>query len=427
MGYVCRKVMVYKKTSQGDFLRDATWDSVGTELTDCKNVRIQKGIGKIRNTFEFELGRGDSFYVGDEPEIAAEDLVRIWIWRDSMNPADSDLEIQGIVRNVRNEVNTKKNSILVSGNDLTEAFFDIDLPTNYQNKTCVEMLRMLIEEVRDKTGRNIYWDYARNPQVKTDGSTFPDKNLVLNYTKVYELLEKLTSHEYTEDGKYYYWIESRDGKNYFVLSPPGYTATKTFSVGVDAFGYSLDKNKENVVNYVIFNCGSDLYHNAVESVTYDVSSIAKVGFKTRYMVEESTTALFSSYHDVERRKNISSFNPDEEGYPQSEFPTTYPYTFYIDGTVVNSDKEFNNHLRELALAEGKLIADQLIYMSKYPFFELGFSRRYNKDYMPGDIVLCDLNFRNLNLPFRLADTSISLDGIQYSFTQDETTLDFERT
>lgn len=426
MGYVCNKVMLYKKVSQGDFLKDASWEDTGTELTNCKNVIVKKGIGKIRNTFSFELSRGDEYYVGDQPDIAAEDLVRIWMWRDSENPSDSDLEMQGIVRNVRSEVNTKKNVIRVKGNDLTESFFDIDLPASYQNKTCIEILRALIEEVRDKTGRNIYWDYDNNPQAKTDGSTFPDKNLVLNYTKVYEMLEKLTSHEYTEDGKYYYWVESRDNKNYFVLSAPGSTITKSFSVGEDAFDYTLDKNKDNVVNYVIFNCGSDLYNNAVESVTYDVSSIAKAGFKTRYMIEESTTALFSSYHDLERKKNISDFNPDDDNYPQDEFPTSYPYTFAIDGESVDNDKEFNNHLRELALAEGKLIADQLIYMSKYPFFEFNFNRRYNKDYSPGDIVQCDINFRNINLPFRLNDMSIDVGGVEYSFKQDEDTLSFER-
>jgi hypothetical protein len=66
---------------------------------------------------------------------------------------------------------------------------------------------------------------------------------------------------------------------------------------------------------------------------------------------------------------ISLFNPDADGFPQDDYPTAYDYTF-TDGTVVGSDKEFNDHLRDKSLELGKKIAFRIVELNGKPLYNI---------------------------------------------------------
>jgi hypothetical protein len=422
MGYVCQRVEVVKKV--GD-----DWTGTTTVLSDAYDVQVRRGVGKIKDTFSFKINRGrDYFALGAANPLQSENLVKIYFWRDSTIYADTDLEIQGTIEGVTQKISSQGDLLVVTGNNFSEMFFDVMLPLNERQKTWVEIIKKILLEMRRISGAKVFWAVngvngwtgASNPNLKNDGtSNFPKKDLVLNYTRISEMLDNLTSDEYTSDGKYIYWLEPEGTNYYFRVAFKSSSVAGTLTQGENSYDLDVKKSKEDVKNWVVYNCGTDLYGHSVEDLYYDVSSIGENGMKQYYATEE-TQDLFNNLWNTERNNpgKISSFNPDADGFPQDDFPTAYNYTF-LDGTVVSSDKEFNDHLKSKALEEGRRIAVRIVDFHGKPLYQTTFNMLYTKNYVPGENWFCVIPWRGVERNLRVNDLMQTIAGSQFVVEEDE--------
>jgi len=192
---------------------------------------------------------------------------------------------------------------------------------------------------------------------------------------------------------------------------------------IDDDDIKIEKNDDEVKNYVIYNCGNDLYGNVVEDVKYDSESIGKLGYKDYYANEE-TQNIFTSNWNKERFINPSLFNPDSDGNPQEDFPTSYNYTM-ADGTVVSNDKGFNDALKSISLRQGLIIATNIINNSKKPKYNLKYVERFTNTFTAGQTWQCVFPHRNIDRPLRLIDMKQSVNETSLEFEEDEANASFD--
>lgn len=369
MGSVIKKVVHVPKDGED-------WDEASAvELSTARNIQVNAGWGSIKDDFSITLSNGSAFFddkfTSVTPYIEEEDLIRIYIKdnaADSYTFVDDDLIIEGTVRQANQEVNESGNIVTINGFNFAEVFFDAEIPFPPFNEefddsgTCMEMARAIVDFLSDAMGVPISWD-TTNPSVKKDGITsFPTKNLALNYTPVFVILEKIFSTEFTEDGQYYWYLKKSSGNQRLltVLPKTNTTQSLVFDQNLMINNLSIERGKDTVKNFVIYNAGIDLYGHSVEDYTVDVSSVGKYGWKTHYMVEE-TGMIFGALFQEEVKNNAGSFSFDAEGNINSNFPTSYPYTFSFDATKsAANDAEFNNVIKVEALRQGLEQADRLI-------------------------------------------------------------------
>lgn len=425
MGYVCQRVEVFPKDG-------STWSSSGTVLTDAYGVEVKEGIGKIKNSFSFYMPLGRTNFNTTTKNLISENLVKIWMWRDTTSYTDSDLIIEGVIRSVNQDISDGGDVLSIKGDDFSEVFFDVETPLNQQDKTWVEISKQILQDLRGRNDKPIYWaDSANgwtgtpNPTVKNDGTAFPRKTLILNYTKVSEMLEKLTSDEFTEDGQYLYWIEKQGTRFYLVCRYKSGSTAGTITQGTEGYQIKIQKDKEDVKNFVIYNCGSDLYGNSVEDVYYDTGSIGKIGYKTYYATEE-TQDLFTNAWNTERwdKAKNASFNPDADGNPQDDFPTSYPYVF-TDGESVANDKAFNDYLKQLALGQGEQIATRIVDLSANPRYNIEHNTLFTNNYNKGELWQCVFPWRAVNRPLRIEEARYVIGETSLQLVEDETTAEFD--
>lgn len=418
MPNVIKKITYAKKLGEG-------WDTE-IELPPAKMQEIVIGWGSQKDSAKIDLPRANYYFDSSNPtstpDISEEDLVRFYVAKNVSVPytfTTDDLLFEGTVDTATQKVSEKGNIVSVSTFNFYEAFFDVELPYYEENLNFIEHAQTLLRLLQ-QAGTIIQWDSA-NPTLKKDGSTsLPKKALALDYTPAFIILEKLCDNEFTEDGQYY-WYLSKDttGQRKLSIRAKDNNAIGTIDETVPLQNISVEKGKDAVVNYVIYNVGIDLYNNTVEDFIFDASSIGKYGWKTHYLQEE-TGSIFSSLFAQEVTQNSSSFSFDSNGNLSDSFPTSYPYTFYFDSSVTAAnDSDFNEELRIKALTLGEFVAqDEIDQLSKTQYI-VNLNVPFSNDYLIGGLYTFNLpKLRNFDKQLRLKQITYSLNGMTLSFDQD---------
>lgn len=187
----------------------------------------------------------------------------------------------------------------------------------------------------------------------------------------------------------------------------------------EVFEPAFTKDRDAIKNYIIYNCGTDLYGKAVESLTYDLDSMSDVGPKQYYATEE-TGDIFVNTWNKERFRNKSQFNPGTDSLPKSDFPTTYPYVLE-DGTSVSSDEAFNERLRVISVAQGKVVADGIIKTSQRPRYSVVHNARFTNQFTVGQLIDCQYPSRNINRKLRIVEITHSVEGTSLTLDEDIST------
>lgn len=418
-GTVYQRVYVYKRA--GD-----TWSSTYNDLTlKASDVQVKKGIQNIKDTFSFRLNKAHTFFTGVIPDIDYGDLVKIWMKRDSYTFLDADLLMEGVVDSTPMKIDTTGRILEVKGNDFFETCFDVQVPVSgYEGteKTWREILIGLMNRWEFQS-RNLYWD-STNPTTKTDSSSFPKLNIALNYTPFYQIVEKLTSNESTGDGQYIYYITSSGGNRYLTIRAKTETVSLgTFTEGILTESIDVDKNKDDVKNFVVYNAGNDLAGNPIEYVEYDPSSIGKLGYKYYYMIEETADVSTTIMQEEVKLNGGANFNWSAGKWTsESHYPTAYNYVWnqkLASATVTSiSATDFDDDLRDLSLQSAKIVARRLIDESKTPKYSTKENFKFRNDFVLGglyDVVIPD---RNLNRKLRITEATYALTGTDITFEED---------
>jgi len=291
-----------------------------------------------------------------------------------------------------------------------------------------EIQLTLADDIFPSTGGN--YIIIGGVSTKSDGTSFPKLDIALNYTPFYEITERLTSNENTKDGQYYYFVRSAvNGKRYLTIrNMQEVDAIATFSQGVTTEGISVDKGKDEVKNFVVYNCGTDLAGNAIEDVYYDLGSIGKVGFKYFYMVEESADISGNIMSTEAKADGGINFNWDatEEKWTSSDhYPTGYNYTWVSfkdesGSTITSTDADdFNSDLSEIALLAGKQAARRYVDNTKNPPYTETLNFPFRNNFILGGLYNVNLPGRNVNRPLRIKEASYSIkNGTDITFEED---------
>lgn len=499
MGYVLRRIEIYPRVGNG-------WSTTPRVLTEASFPDLRLGWGKIKDSFSFTLPAARQYF--ELQALDYESLVRIFVWRDRLayNP-QTDLLMEGVIADLPQTVSDKGNVVTVRGFNFSEVFFDNLIPLSQENVTFIEMARAVIEflnggGVNARAIRRAYW-HPSNPVRKSDGTAFPTKTLILNWTSAANIMEKLMTEEFTEDGQYLWYFEqykallggsinasdtsvtlaplagggsvatelpdtgqfyvdseliewtSRAGSTLTIVRGRGGTTAASHLAGAtvvvagqyhlrierrgstpsattiseaaqvadpglqdDGFDYSFVKDKDDVVNYVIFNCGTDLYGKAVEDVTYDLESYASE--RKEYYATEETADIFNNLWNKERDRSRSRFSPNSEGLPTAQFPASYPYVFE-DGVSVANDEAFNDELRTRARVQGKAVADRLLTDSKNPRYGASFQMLFFNSFTPGQLVDTTFPSRAVVRKLRVAELRHGVTGTGIVLEEDAAT------
>lgn len=403
-------------------------DSWGTEveLPSASMQEVVVGWGSQKDSASFTIGKGKDFMDNENnsvtPFFDEEGLVRFYAAKNVSIPytfTTDDLLLEGTIDSVPQNLGEAGNVVNINTFNFYEVFFDVELPYYEQSATFVEHARKLLTELQ-KAGTVVTWD-SNNPTLKKDGSTsFPLKPLALDYTPAFVILEKLCSEEFTEDGQYY-WYLSKDsnGQRKLSIRAKDTSIVDTINESFPINNISITKGKDAVVNYVIYNVGTDLYGNSVEDFTYDASSIGKYGWKTHFLIEE-TGQLFSSLFAEEVSENSSSFTFDSNGNLTDNFPSSYPYTFFFDSSVsASNDSDFNEELRIKALSLGFDVADAFIKQTAKTQYVVDIDMPFRTDFQIGGLYAFDLSrIRSFDKRLRLKQVTYALNGVRLSFDQD---------
>jgi hypothetical protein len=423
MGFNAFRVELYKRAGYD-------WNmTYGAVLNTARDLKIELGAQAAKDTFSLKLDNGKLFFDGLNsqitPDIEEQDLVRVFGKKDFTTGytfTNSDILFEGTVNTGNQQLSDSGDILSVEGFNWFEVFFNVSIPaggTNYTNKNCMEMLRTLVTVDLKHSGIDITWD-PLNPATKTDGTSFPLKTLATNYTPTFMIIEKLASNDYTADGQYVYYIgQGSDGKRQFSIRPQKTTPETTVITDLLPIeSVSIERGKDNVKNYIIYNCGTDLYGQSVEWYTYDATSIGRYGWNTYYAIDE-TGQMFTSVLNNEIRAKKSSFTFDSNGNLTSSFPSSYPYVFAADGTSVANANDYNNQLRTLALAQGFERAQALITQVNKAYYNVSITMPFRTDFLLGGLYNIQLTkVRSFSNQLRLRYITYTTTQAVFTFDQD---------
>jgi hypothetical protein len=449
LSYIVKRVHLFHKSKSNPL----EWNTVVDEdlSGDAINFNHSKGVGAVKDSFAFDLQDASRFF-NPITRIVADDLVKIWVKRGSSSFTDEDIFIVGIINAIDYKNDTGSEIATIKGYDFSEVMFDFQVVPRYTNKTAPEIIRTILEEdpIKDRgiTAGTIQ-------ELKNDGTPFPKKNLAGSYTFVFMLMEQLCSPLYTGDGQYYWYVDTSKKLHF-----KGKTATTETDGGADIIingelmdinSISVKHNKEDVRNFIVYNCGMDLYGNGVEDVDYDAVSIAKFGFKYYFAVEE-TVHLFDELlqNEIEAYRlkgnlattwgsdvvNVSTGAwVDGQTFP---LPNNNPiaggnqYTWVTlkenpgaspSVVVSSSNEEFNRHAAMLALQLGKHITQSMIREYSKPKYQLSVEIPFSSKFILGGNYLVSIPERGLNTSLRLMSQEISLETMQLAFEADKGTFE----
>lgn len=431
MGAVYQQVLLYKK--QGTLSGNDAWSTSSNTISNVAiDVEIKKGVMNVKDTFSFRLARPQTYYTSATPTVEYGDLVRIYFTRDTTTFTVSDLLIEGVVTTVPLDEGPDNKFITVKGNDFFEMMFSVQIPISGlegSQKTCMEILRGAMDRY-EFSSRNLYWD-STNPTTKANGDSFPIIDLALNYTPFYQIVEKLTSNENTGDGQYVYYVTTDGTRRYLTIrNRQEATTLGSFTEGTLTESIKLEKNKDDVKNFVIYNAGNDLAGNPAEFFVADYASIGKVGFQEYYMIEETADVTDYVMQEEARQAGTTYFAWANGKWDATssgtvgQYPKAFPYTWQrwqISGTYATAtdDEEFDDQLRTIGMNQASIIARNFIERTKTPKYRTEMSFRFRNDFTLGGLYDVVVPTRNINRKLRITEATHTLRGTTITFEEDE--------
>lgn len=421
---VFKKIYVYKKNA-------SAWDTTAFDLSPYTyDPEVNKAIGNQKDTFSFKINNPDFVFSVIPFTLEYGDLVRIWMKAGDASFSTDDLVMEGVIRGTPVDYASSGRVLSVKGNDFFEECFDVQVPAGYLDKKYFEMLQDLLEKEPFKA-RGLYWD-STNPTTKSDGTDFPVKDFTVDYTPFYQIVEKLTSNQYTEDGQYLYYITTDGTNRYLTIRNKQETTTVgELKEGIGTRRITIDKVKDKVRNYVVFFAGNDLYGNVIRNFEADHDSIGKIGFKYYYMTEETSNIATNIMYDEaleDERQGGGNFNFSNGEWTSSDhFPTSFvsPYTwkkFKLSGATVSSTSasDFNDDLRDIAKEQARQQARKLIENSKIPPYEGKIIYKFRNDLTLGGLYQINIPSRGINRQLRIKSLNHKINSTEVEFTEDET-------
>lgn len=363
------EIRVYKK------LNEENWSDEYTSYT-ISSLDLAENIEVSRDMFKFSFFNINSKYSN---AFSIDDKVMVYLYYGS-SPQEQDLVFDGLITEIDMDLSSEGRIINVTGANRTNELLSSLVLINFTNnsKKVYEVIQEIINQVNNNNQasstshpRHIFFDNTTLVQTKRNGSSFSNKNFLINYKTAYGAIQQFSDNEYTDDGQYVFWI---DNKNYFhwtyksILVPSGYN----FEEGDNIIRISIQKGTWEVFNCVIVDVGKDCYGNGNHILQINTVSIIKTGSKWKFL-DRSTLSptLINEQWKADKSKWDNDTGSDGLLIRKSNFPNTYPFTMtfnYLDNSYneasykwqVSSSSQFNEAIRKRAKYEGKKIGKDFL-------------------------------------------------------------------
>ena len=364
---------------------------LSVDNTDYGYVESSPGTNQFTITGS-TVTAGNNFPVGTENVKAyfkvmdTEDLMRIYRWSDAITESNADILTEGPLNGTISQLDSKGRTQTVKGIGLIEVLFKVlafyKQAANVTKKAS-EIVESIIDYVNELNSQGNTDNAHKIIRWSTD-NVATTKDIIYNsqYKKAIEILEDLSTDEYTGGGQYISYITynaTDDAYDFHFVARPT-TSTNTLSEGTDFTSVKVNKNSDALVNSAIYNCGVDCEGNGQEYLYIDFT--AKGNSSWKYI--NSTNGLFTDLLNKEFENDITKWayqtDTNSINIRTSSYPTTtalnavYTFTFntranifpYNETTTASSASTltgFNQAVRDECRAIGwrhsKGVVDQL--------------------------------------------------------------------
>jgi hypothetical protein len=341
-------MIVKFQISRFPFVDDGVW---GAEeiVTECFDIQASMVLGESKDTFSFKIPnpRGSK-----KQQFNAQDLIAIYLLINNETPQNSNLIFYGILKKVVGDFSSKGKYLRVEGVSFgeitTTALVFYDPGNNTQN--VMQYLQGCLNSVELRnTNFTVTWD-SGNPTIPSTGGTFPDFTTAAARMRDYDkslasLLDKYLTNDYTNDGRYYWYVNKE--KKLVIRSRKTSNPIDTWTEGVSFKSIKFNIDTSKVYNFIVVKCGWDNNNNQVTTRYDDPVSRAKNGFRYYLIVDNNITkelqktGLYSDNDDLRaeakrigenRAKDFGSAH--NKGVLEATCILT-PTTNYTVGDVIN--------------------------------------------------------------------------------------------
>lgn len=354
--FVTWKVELYQLQSNG------THSTTAINIDSAYDISFRTNIGDGKDSFQFKVKNfgnkyDDYFQIGD----------RVSIYRkvDSSTIASSDILVNGTITEIPIDEDSSRNHVVIKGNNYTETLMQALAFVSAEGLTIPQFFQQALNSVNaNNPNFQVTWA-SSNPSTKQDGSAFPTVNETWNYKSILMLLEKYSSKKYTEDGNYYFYVNT---DNELVWKPRNQTPVGSYSAST---GYhkmiKVRRDKKGVVTFVIAKGQRTPSGLPISTFVQNSPAMAKHGFKPYLMISQAN--YVDNLTQLDRNTYPSSFDEGDTN------PNTYNFTTAWNSLVtatsptmtpgnpvtVSNDKEYNiairNQVKYLLKQDAQTIID----------------------------------------------------------------------
>lgn len=327
----------------------AGYDSSGdsdTDITDSFKHSYTTAIGDSRDTFSFKLLNSYGKYSN---KINPRDRIIIYRAVDSLTVnTDTDLLAVCTVTDIPEKVSSTNRELSIKGYNYSETVLNAIIFTDplSSNQTIPEALESGLLFMQSNINSNFVVWSDTNPTVTSSGAPFPEIEERFYYKPYRQLIEKYSSSNYTEDGRYYWYI-NRNNELIWRKEENKSSYDFNYETNTDFFSYEVSKDTKDIINSVIIKGGISPRGKSVSKKVDNYSSQSKHGQRTKYVVEDRNFIGFVNEQDI---LNLGG-DPSDGTLPSSIAGFSYPSTNftwlrYTEFTSITSDKDYDNKLRD---------------------------------------------------------------------------------
>lgn len=387
---------------------DGTWSASPTEI-DLYDVDCNLSLGEKNDSFSFKMLNVNNSIIKDDSisrqsVIKSMDKVDFYYLINGASAASSNLILSGLVKKVEADVGNK--SILkISGVSFSEIATQAIVFVTANEGNNVNVMQFISAAINSIT----YFSSAFNltvdvPSLKFnpvtgnyDGSAFPQLlggATVREFnTSLSKLLDKYLQDEYTEDGRYYWYVTQDKVLTVRKKNVGGFSGGLT--EGVDFYDLKVSINTDDVKNFIIVKCGYDSYGRPITTRYDNVVSRAKYGFRYYMLVDNIAGQLIQAQGFGDGKK----------------FPSSYPYTTTW-GQSTSNDDDFNDKLRLKAQDLGRAKGEAFSIARSKGFIKVSGSIPPTLNFGVGDrILLTSASYALTNYPMRVTEVRFMVDSV----------------
>lgn len=344
MSYIISKLELYKRLDSGE----GSWSDDAQVIDQFFGKIIRKASGNKKDTFKFNILNSYNKLYSSGAVFEKGDRIKIYQSANKETFGTEDMLIDGVITSIKNDNSTTK-ILTLNGFSRTEQFLEgVTFVTNSIEQSPATILQEALN-FHNRNNKNFTITWAdgtgtapANPSTKEDLSAFPTYLVEDFYKPMFQLFEKYSSNQYTEDGQYYYYVND---DNELVWDKKKSTSDGTLTED-ECEVVNINDNSDTVINSIVINCGRAPDGSPVRAYYYDHSSRAKNGAKWKYMTMQNNTV--NDLINAEKTENGIGFDVAKYNYPQgSEYPFTTRW-----GVTVSSDSDWNTAIKTKAKDEG---------------------------------------------------------------------------